>query len=76
MKVFIPKENKYLIPEKCLIDGDFCTQSDEEIIDSEAIQEIENNKERMILRKKEEMDKIKMLQEQINKMSKNLENSD
>jgi len=74
MKVFIPKTNKYLIPDECLIDGDFCTQSDEEIVDDVAIKKIKKNKEQMILRKKEDINKIKMLQDEINKMNRNLEN--
>ena len=55
MKVFIPIENKYIIPEECLIQEDFCTQSDDEIVDDEAIREIKQIQELKVKKKNEEM---------------------
>ena len=74
MKVFIPIENKYIIPEECLIQEDFCTQSDDEIVDDEAIKEIKQIQEFKIKKKNEEMEKIKELQKQLEEMNKNLDN--
>lgn len=75
MKVFIPIENKFVIPEECLIDEDFCTLSDDEIVDEQAIREIKRIEELKIVKKNREMEKIKELQKQIDEMNKNLVNN-
>ena len=74
MKVFIPIENKYMIPDECLIDEDFCTKSDDEIVDEDALEEIKHIQELKIKKKNEEMEKIKELQKQLEEMNKNLDN--
>ena len=74
MKVFIPKQNKYIIPDECLIDESFCTQSDEDIIDEEIIQENNIRKKKLINKKKLELEKLKYLQEKINNMDISINN--
>ena len=74
MKVFIPKQNKYIIPDECLIDESFCTQSDEDIIDDEIIQENNTRKQKLMDKKKSELEKLKYLQEKINNMDISINN--
>ena len=72
MKAFIPIENPYTIPDTCLIDQDFCTLSDDEIVDDEAIQNKKNEEKLKIEQKGKDLEKIKTLQKQIEEMSKKI----
>ena len=74
MKVFIPRRNKYIIPDECLIEENLITQSDEEIIDDDVILENNLRKQKIINQKMKELEKIKLLQQNIEKMELELEN--
>tara|TARA_B100001094_G_scaffold37020_2_gene31196 strand:+ start:1239 stop:2012 length:774 start_codon:yes stop_codon:yes gene_type:complete len=74
MKVFIPRRNKYIIPEECLIQETLITQSDEEILDDDII--LENNLKRQKLMdvKLQEIEKMKELQQKIEMMELEIKN--
>ena len=74
MKVFIPRRNKYIIPDECLIKETLITQSDEEIVDDDII--LENNLKRQKLMdvKLQEIEKMKELQQKIEMMELEIKN--
>lgn len=72
MKIYIPKNNEYLIPDECII-NDEQNNSDEEIIDDEVIREIDNKKQKLIRDKKKELEKLKILEERIRKMNSEID---
>mgnify|MGYP006120002789 FL=1 len=72
MKIYIPKNNEYLIPDECII-NDEQNNSDEEIIDDEVIREIDNKKQKLIRDKKNELEKLKILEERIRKMNSEID---
>ena len=74
MKVFIPRRNKYIIPDECLIQETLITQSDEEIVDDDII--LENNLKRQKLMdvKLQEIQKMNELQQKIEKMELEIKN--
>ena len=74
MKVCVPKNNDYLIPNECIINDMDEDISDEEIVDLEVIEEIENKRLRLIESKKKELAKLKLLEEKIKKMNSEIEN--
>ena len=59
MKVNIPKREDFVIPDKCLIDEfDKLYDSDEDIIDNEIIDEINNEREIILKKKREELKRL------------------
>ena len=74
MKVFIPRRNKYIIPDECLIRESLITQSDEEIVDDDIILENNLKKQKLIDQKLQEIKKMEELQENIKKMELKINN--
>ena len=74
MKVFIPRRNKYIIPNECLIEETFITQSDEEIIDDDVILENNLKKQKLIEQKIKEIKRMKELQGNIEKIELEIKN--
>ena len=74
MKVFIPRRNKYIIPEECLIQESLITQSDEEIVDDDIILENNLKKQKLMDVKLQEIKKMKELEENIKKMELEINN--
>ena len=74
MKVFIPRRNKYIIPDECLIRESLITQSDEEIVDDDIILENNLKKQKLIDHKLQEIKKMEELHENIKKMELEINN--
>ena len=74
MKVFIPRRNKYIIPDECLIQESLITQSDEEIIDDDIILENNLKKQKLIDHKLQEIKKMEELHDNIKKMELEINN--
>ena len=74
MKVFIPRRNKYIIPDECLIQESLITQSDEEIIDDDIILENNLKKQKLIDQKLQEIKKMEELQKNIKKIELKINN--
>lgn len=79
IKAFIPKPNKYLIDDECLITENFINESDEDILDDEIFYNLEKEKEKNKYNelKNNKLSEIKLLQEKIDKLHeeiKELEN--
>ena len=74
MKVFIPKRNKYIIPEECLIKESLITESDEEILDDDIILENNLKRQKLIEKKLIKINEMKELEEKIKKMELEIKN--
>ena len=74
MKVFIPFKNDYIISDECLIDEKFITDYDRDIIDEEELINSKKNKEKLLENRNKELQKIKLLEEEILKMDNKLRN--
>ena len=60
MKVYIPKREEYIIPDECLI-GEFGKyDSDVDIIDEEIIMEKKSERENLLKKKREQLEKYKI----------------
>jgi len=74
MKIYVPKNNDYLIPDECIIHDFDSNNSDEEIIDDEVIKEIDNKKKKLIKKKNKELEKLKILEEKIKQINSKIDN--
>jgi len=74
MKIFIPFKNDYQILEECLIEETLITDYDRDIIDEEELINLKKNKEKILEKRKIELGKIKLLEEEILKMNDKLKN--
>ena len=72
IKAFIPKPNKYLIDDECLITDNFANESDEDILDDEVILNLEKEKNKLNEFKNNKLSEIKLLQEKIDKLHEEL----
>ena len=73
MKVNIPKREDFVIPDKCLIDEfDKLYDSDEDIIDNEIIDEINNEREIILKKKREELKRLQKLKDEIEMLEKDI----
>jgi hypothetical protein len=73
MKIYVPKNNDFLIPDECIINDLDENNSDEEIIDDEVIREIDDKKQKLIRDKNKELKKLKILEEKIKKMTSQID---
>ena len=73
MKVNIPKREDFVIPDKCLIDEfDKLYDSDEDIIDNEIIDKINNEREIILKKKREELKRLQKLKDEIEMLEKDI----
>jgi hypothetical protein len=73
MKIYVPKNDDFLIPDECIINDLDENNSDEEIIDDEVIREIDDKKQKLIRNKNKELKKLKILEEKIKKMTSQID---
>jgi hypothetical protein len=73
MKIYVPKNDDFLIPDECIINDLDENNSDEEIIDDEVIREIDDKKQKLIRDKNKELKKLKILEEKIKKMTSHID---
>ena len=74
MQAFIPKRNKYIIPEECLIKESLITESDEEILDDDIILENNLKRQKLIEKKLIKINQMKELKEKIKEMELEIKN--
>ena len=78
LKAFIPRVNKYLVSEVCLIEDDNneTNDSDEDIFDEEAFLKIAEEKEKLQKEKELKIQKMEELEKQLKLLRGDIDESD